>query len=1113
VAMEKRLEAATVERGVRLLCTAIAVSCIKCFSADIARSATATTPRATSVEQASSLYMFSAGWQRVNLLQARCLYHQTKSILKSVVWASSLCFLPALNTYSSLFDASERRWQIPGQPRLLLSAEFDYARLPRELWRERIILARLAGFNAVTIPVFWGFHEPQPSRFLFDDQRDLGQLLDICGRENMWAIVRLGPHLDGDWELGGLPPWLLARMVHPRTYDREFLTATDRWFDKVIPLLASKQIQKGGSVILIEVEANPEGKPSRVNPDYSNRLCERARSLGIEVPIVRAQNEGGNKPFAYSLSEGPYVGPDKRAVLRLGKARPWGEDDAMLDRSMEAAGLLARGARWLDCRSVFGGTNFGFQAAEGLPTCHDCGAPVGEAGDLRSSYFSLKQMLWLARGLERILAESQPERMSITAIGGQRFPAWRHSSATGEVLFVESRPGAAQSATIALGDTSSTIERIEFEPRGLWPIVRNWILSDTVTVEASAAKLFHVGRVGNHRLLVAVVSPGEKRAIRFRTTRQPRFDFGSEAFAATSGGCALTIAGSDNDGLHDFCFTAGESVHVIAASEPMFAQTWPLTTAQGNAVLIGGEALFDVETESSGVTQLVVGSTSLPAECRIYADEVRVASSRGTATFAESQGCWIVRSGSAEKTPPPPPQLGRWQQRDDNQDAQRSCDVSTWTIGSQPLTIEHLPSPTASAYVWYRTTLDVPAFSTYTLRLGGIGDRATAFVDGWCLGALDGALTDEMTFRLPSGPHVLSLLVEHDGRDELQRDAWPIPDHCFKGLCAPAVVLAGEMRALIPFWQFVINNRGPDEVRRIAFSNSTEENWQVLGPGPDDMNHQRGFAWYRFGGDPQQPRVCYFVPPQGVMEIRVPGVDDRAWVYLDGHMIGTHDDPRRGRVIRIPDTLPVRHEKTSHSLALLVENQSGPGGVGGAVQVGLTQREAEISHGPWWMRVGLTGEREGWFLPSQLTAADATWSDVTTPTRQTVVRWYRTCFEYSGPGHPNLPAGQPGQAIHELPLEKERDKIVAPTDERAETFFLHLGSLQRGVVWLNGHCLGRYRNVGYDAERGLCLPSCWLERENWIVVAETDEGLPEGLFLTRDPASYYYLTILRIEPP
>lgn len=1014
---------------------------------------------------------------------------------------------------SPMSAASNQDLTIPLQTPLLLSAEFDYARLPRVLWRQRLLLARSAGFNALSIPVFWSFHQPQPERFLFDGQRDLGAVLDLCRREKLWAIVRIGPRLDGDWELGGLPPWLMARTVHPRTYDREFLAAVGRWFEKSVPLIAARQVQKGGAVVLVEVERADPDKPNRMDPAYSDRLREQVRSLGIAVPILFAPEEPANKPFAYSLSDGPFTGTARRAVLRLGKARPWGEEDSILDRSAEAAGLLARGVRWLDCRAFFGGTNFGFQAAEDLSARHDGGAPVGEAGDLRPTYYALKQWLCWARSAELLLVGSRSEATSNAAIADQRFPGWRFTSPAGRLLFVERRPGAAWSAAVRLDGSSPTVERIAFEPRGLWPVVHNWVLSDSLTIESSAARLLHLGIVGGRRLLAACVSPGEERTIRFSGAGGRVLHMIGEAdgkprdYPLNEKFIVPTSVGSRKDTPAEVgTMNSSESVQVVAVPEYLFARTWPFATSRGNAVLIGGDALFDVATSPAGSTQLVVASASLPAEFRLYADAASIAVSRGTATRSEPDGCWVIRTGAGEDLPPPP-DLDLWQQRDDNADAQRVRDLSSWTIGSEPTTIERLPADIESPHVWYRTQLDIPAFTTYTLRVGGIGDRATIFVNGWRLGSYDGALTDEAVFLVPGGRHVLSLLVEHNGRADLSNDDGPLPDRCFKGIRPPAAVLASSGRSAIPFWQFVLNDRPPDEAREVVFSDSGLENWQVLWPGPDDMNRQHGFAWYRFGGDPRLPAISYPAPRRGMLEIWLPPVDDRAWVYLDGELVGTHDDARRGRLIRVPDTLRVRRQITSHSLAVLIENRRGPGGMNGSARVGLDQRESEIRTGPWWMRTGLTGEREGWSRPPRFAADAAAWSEITTPTRQTVVRWYRTRFVYSPVGQVvNL--SRAANAVTSAPGQVATMSHAA----RAETFFLHLGSLRRGVVWLNGHCLGPYRQVGYDAQRGIALPACWLDRENWIVVAETGAGLPDGAFLSRDPGSDYYLTTLRVEP-
>ena len=44
-----------------------------------------------------------------------------------------------------------------------------YARVPRELWRERLVKMKRAGFNTVSTYVFWNAQEPAPGVFEFGD--------------------------------------------------------------------------------------------------------------------------------------------------------------------------------------------------------------------------------------------------------------------------------------------------------------------------------------------------------------------------------------------------------------------------------------------------------------------------------------------------------------------------------------------------------------------------------------------------------------------------------------------------------------------------------------------------------------------------------------------------------------------------------------------------------------------------------------------------------------------------------------------------------------------------------------------------------------------------------
>src|SRR3954451_11184642 len=48
---------------------------------------------------------------------------------------------------------------VKGKPTVLWSGSIHYARIPRELWRERLVEAKRAGINTIETYVFWNAHE------------------------------------------------------------------------------------------------------------------------------------------------------------------------------------------------------------------------------------------------------------------------------------------------------------------------------------------------------------------------------------------------------------------------------------------------------------------------------------------------------------------------------------------------------------------------------------------------------------------------------------------------------------------------------------------------------------------------------------------------------------------------------------------------------------------------------------------------------------------------------------------------------------------------------------------------------------------------------------------
>ncbi|HEX3927366.1 MAG TPA: beta-galactosidase family protein, partial [Gemmatimonadales bacterium] len=151
--------------------------------------------------------------------------------------------------------ADSAGFTLAGKPFQIISGEMHYARVPREYWRDRLRKAKAMGLNTISTYVFWNYHETTPGHFDFTGQKDIAEFIRTAQQEGLHVILRPGPYVCAEWELGGYPAWLLAGdSITLRSTDPHFVVAAARWLDRlgkeVVPLLASN----GGPIIAVQVE-------------------------------------------------------------------------------------------------------------------------------------------------------------------------------------------------------------------------------------------------------------------------------------------------------------------------------------------------------------------------------------------------------------------------------------------------------------------------------------------------------------------------------------------------------------------------------------------------------------------------------------------------------------------------------------------------------------------------------------------------------------------------------------------------------------------------------------------------------------------------------------------
>ena len=73
---------------------------------------------------------------------------------------------------------------IDGKPVFIFGGDLSYCRVPRRLWKDRILQMKAAGLNTITMYVVWGFHQEAEDKFDFEGNKDLAAFVDLiheCG--------------------------------------------------------------------------------------------------------------------------------------------------------------------------------------------------------------------------------------------------------------------------------------------------------------------------------------------------------------------------------------------------------------------------------------------------------------------------------------------------------------------------------------------------------------------------------------------------------------------------------------------------------------------------------------------------------------------------------------------------------------------------------------------------------------------------------------------------------------------------------------------------------------------------------------------------------------------
>lgn len=319
------------------------------------------------------------------------------------------------------FTVGDKTFLLNGKPFVVKAAELHYPRIPRPYWEHRIKMCKALGMNTVCLYVFWNIHEQQEGNFDFTGNNDVAEFCRLAQRNGLYVIVRPGPYVCAEWEMGGLPWWLLKKKdIRLREPDPYFMERMKLFERKVGEQLASLTIQNGGPIIMVQVE-NEYGSYGE-NKAYVSAIRDIVRQSGFDkVTLFQCDwasnfEKNGLDDLVWTMNFGTGADIDQQ-FRRLGELRPnapqmcsefwsgwfdkWGARHETRPAKAMVEGIdemLSKGISF-SLYMTHGGTSFGHWAGANSPgfapdvTSYDYDAPINEYGQATPKYWELRRTM------------------------------------------------------------------------------------------------------------------------------------------------------------------------------------------------------------------------------------------------------------------------------------------------------------------------------------------------------------------------------------------------------------------------------------------------------------------------------------------------------------------------------------------------------------------------------------------------------------------------------------------------------------------------------------------------------------------------------------------------
>jgi beta-galactosidase len=308
----------------------------------------------------------------------------------------------------------------------ILSGTIHYFRVVPEYWEDRLRKLKECGMNTVETYTCWNLHERKEGEFDFTGILDLERFILTAKKLGLYLILRPGPYICAEWDMGGLPSWLLnIPNIRIRCCHDKYLEKVRNYYRELFRIVRPHLANNGGNIIAVQIE-NEYGSYGD-DHDYMQAIVDIYKENQVDCTLFTSDgpgyfmlNGGSVKDYLATINFGSNPKDNFSLLKRYRPDQPvmcteywngwfdhWygehhtrsGGDTADTFEEMVVANAA------VNFYMFHGGTNFGFMNGanyfDGLQptiTSYDYNCPVSESGDLTEKYYAIRSVMELHYG-------------------------------------------------------------------------------------------------------------------------------------------------------------------------------------------------------------------------------------------------------------------------------------------------------------------------------------------------------------------------------------------------------------------------------------------------------------------------------------------------------------------------------------------------------------------------------------------------------------------------------------------------------------------------------------------------------------------------------------------